>query len=74
MDNEKLSGHLSIAGAYGIFGLNIIFCKDIANSSLVSPIVLFTLRAAGALVLFWLLGMTQAKEKVRGRDFPGIPE
>ena len=72
MDKEKLAGHLSIAGAYGIFGLNIIFCKDIANSSLVSPIVLFTLRAAGALVLFWLLGMTQAKEKVRGRDFPGI--
>ena len=49
----KLAGHLAVAGAYAIFGLNIVFCKDIANAALVSPIVLFTLRAIGASLLFW---------------------
>lgn len=55
MMNDKLSGHLSIAAAYTIFGLNIVFCKDIANSEVVAPEVLFTLRAIGASALFWLI-------------------
>ena len=29
---DQLGGHLAIAGAYTIFGLNIVFCKDIANA------------------------------------------
>ena len=55
--NDKLKGHLSIAAAYIIFGLNLVFCKDIANSETVSPYVLFTLRAIGASALFWLLSL-----------------
>lgn len=72
MKSDKLSGHLSIAGAYTIFGLNIVFCKDIANSAAVSPIVLFTLRALGASALFWLLSIFTPKEKVERGDFPKI--
>ena len=72
MKSDKLSGHLSIAGAYTIFGLNIVFCKDIANSAAVSPIVLFTLRALGASALFWLLSIFTPKEKVAPEDFPKI--
>lgn len=72
MKSDKLSGHLSIAGAYTIFGLNIVFCKDIANSAAVSPIVLFTLRALGASALFWLLSIFTPKERVERRDFPKI--
>ncbi len=66
---NKLAGHLSVAGAYTIFGLNIVFCKDIANSEAVSPIVLFTLRALGASVLFWLLSFLIPKEKVERGDY-----
>ena len=65
---KKLAGHLAIAGAYTIFGLNIVFCKDIANSEAVSPIVLFTLRALGASALFWLLSLFIPKEKVERGD------
>ena len=65
---DKLSGHLAVAGAYTIFGLNIVFCKDIANSDLVSPQVLFTLRALGAAVLFWALSLFAPKEKIAKGD------
>lgn len=66
--NDKLSGHLSIAAAYTIFGLNIVFCKDIANSEVVAPEVLFTLRAIGASALFWLISLFLPKERVEKGD------
>ena len=69
MKTDKLAGHMSIAGAYTIFGLNIVFCKDIANSEAVPPIVLFTMRALGASALFWLLSIFIPKEKVERGDF-----
>ena len=69
---EKLGGHLSVAAAYAIFGLNIVFCKDIANSEAISPIVLFTLRAIGASLLFWLISFFLPREKVARADFPKI--
>lgn len=67
--SDKLKGQLSIAAAYTIFGLNLVFCKDIANSQTVSPYVLFTLRAIGASVLFWLLSMLMPREKVERGDY-----
>lgn len=69
MMNDKLKGHLSIAAAYTIFGLNLVFCKDIANSQTVSPYVLFTLRAIGASALFWLLALLMPREKVEKGDY-----
>ena len=69
MRSDKLKGHLSIAAAYTIFGLNLVFCKDIANSGTVSPYVLFTLRAIGASALFWLLSLFMPKEKVDRGDY-----
>ena len=68
MMNDKLSGHLSIAAAYTIFGLNIVFCKDIANSEVVAPEVLFTLRAIGASALFWLISLFLPKERIENGD------
>ncbi|MGM9781788.1 MAG: DMT family transporter [Candidatus Cryptobacteroides sp.] len=68
MDKNKLAGHLAAAGAYIIFGFNIIFCKDIASTNTVSPIVLFTLRALGASALFWACSLFTPKEKVPPRD------
>jgi len=69
---RKLSGHLSTAAAYTIFGLNIVFCKDIANTDTVSPSVLFVLRTAGASALFWILSLFLPREKVGKGDFPKI--
>ncbi len=68
MGQSKLTGHLAVGGAYIIFGLNIVICKDIANSSVISPISLFTLRAFGASILFWTLSFFCPKEKVSNRD------
>ena len=68
-NNDQLKGHLSIAAAYTIFGLNLVFCKDIANSGAVSPYVLFTLRAIGASALFWLLSLFTPKERVERKDY-----
>lgn len=64
-----LTGHLAAGGAYAIFGLNIVFCKDIAACALISPIALFTLRAVGAAVLFWLISLLLPSEKVDRGDY-----
>ena len=69
MLNDKLKGHLAIGAAYTIFGLNLVFCKDIANSESISPSVLFTLRAIGASVLFWLLSAFMPKERIEKGDY-----
>ena len=72
MASDQLKGHFSIAGAYFIFGLNVVLCKDIANAQAVAPIVLFTLRALGASALFWLGSLFLPKEKVDRKDLPKI--
>lgn len=69
---SSLMGNLACATAYVIFGLNIVFCKDIANAHVVSPIALFTLRALGASSLFWLISMFMPQEKVDRKDLPKI--
>ena len=68
MASDQLKGHLSIAAAYTIFGLNVVLCKDIANSQAVNPFVLFTLRAIGATAMFWLLSLFTPREKVQKGD------
>ena len=68
MRKDKLAGHLAVAATYTIFGLNLIFCKDIANAEAVPPVVLFTLRAAGASALFWLISLFLPGERIARRD------
>ena len=65
---EKLKGHLAIAAAYTIFGLNVVLCKDIANSQAVAPHVLFTFRAIGASAIFWIISLFQPKEPIEKGD------
>lgn len=72
MDKNKVAGHLAAAAAYIIFGFNIVLCKNIANSGTISPIVLFTLRALAATILFWGLSLCLPREKVDRRDLPKI--
>jgi len=66
--NSKLVGHLACAAAYTIFGLNIVFCKDIANATVVSPEALFGMRMIAAAGIFWLISLFAKHEKVPFKD------
>ena len=72
MKRSNLIGHVACFVAYAIFGINIIVCKDLTSSGLISPIALFTLRSIGAGLLFWLLSLFMPREKVEWRDHPRI--
>ena len=69
MENKVAFGHLACLMAYLIFGFNIVICKDITNSQLISPITLFTFRALGAGLLFWLVSFFLPTEKVDKGDY-----
>lgn len=66
---EKIVGHLACFIAYAIFGINIIVCKDLTSSRLISPIALFCLRSLGAGLLFWLISNFLPTEKVEKKDY-----
>lgn len=68
MNDNKLAGHAASAAAYTIFGLNIVFCKDIANSELISPEALFGVRMMAAAAIFWLLSLFCKRERVPKKD------
>ena len=72
MRENKIIGHLSVLGAYTIFGFNIIICKELTNAGLVSSLGLFCFRSAGACLLFWLISLFLPKEKVPFKDLCGI--
>lgn len=69
---RDISGHLALLAAYSIFGINIVSTKDIANAGIVSPIALFTMRALGASLLFWLISLFRPKERVPAADLGKI--
>lgn len=66
---EKTVGHLACFIAYAIFGINIIVCKDLTSSRLISPIALFCLRSLGAGLLFWLISYFLPSEKVEKKYY-----
>lgn len=67
--SDTLAGNLACFLAYLIFAFNIVFCKDIANCGLVSPMALFCLRSLGAAALFWLISAFSGNhEKIELRD------
>lgn len=65
---NKIAGHLACFTAYAIFGVNIILCKDLTSSRIISPVAIFTLRSIGAGSFFWLLSMLTTNEKVPAKD------
>lgn len=68
-NRQILAGNLASFGAYLIFGFNIVFCKNIANSGTISPLALFCLRSFGALILFQTVSLFVARgERVETRD------
>ena len=71
-ERDSILGHLACFTAYLIFGLNIVVCKELTTSGVISPLALFTLRSMGAGSLFWLISLFRPKERVDRRDFPKI--
>ena len=71
-NNNTKIGHLSCFIAYGIFGFNIIVCKDLASTQLISPIGLFCMRSIGAMFLFWTISFLIPRQQVESKDFPKI--
>lgn len=70
--NQTIVGHLAAAVAYIIFGVNILTCRAIAVDGTIAPLDVFTLRAVGATVLFWIASAFTKKERVEPQDFPKI--
>ena len=70
--NDKTTGHLACFIAYAIFGINIIVCKDLTSSRLISPIALFCIRSIGAGALFWFISCFLPKEQVEKKDYGKI--
>ena len=71
-EKNSILGHIACFTAYLIFGLNIVVCKDLTSSGVISPLALFTLRSLGAGALFWIISMFLPKEQVERRDLPKI--
>ena len=69
---SKLIGHLSVLGAYVIFGFKIIICTELPTTHLVSSLGLFCFRSVGACLLFWLISLFLPREKVPFKDLCGI--
>ena len=67
-DKRIATGHLASAGAYIIFGVNVVVCRDIATDGGLAPITLFAMRSLVAGILFWLAALFTPKEKVPPRD------
>lgn len=69
---DRSKGILAVVGAYSIYGLNLVFCKELTSGDVMSPSLLFTFRAAGATALFWLLSLVLPKEKINCKDIGAI--
>lgn len=69
--NTVFTGVMAAITVYTIYGLNVVFCKDLFDDSLLSPTSLFTLRTGGACLLFWLLSAFRPKdkEKLLSKDY-----
>ena len=67
---NSIFGHIACFTAYLIFGLNIVVCKDLTTSGIISPISLFFLRSVGAGTLFWLISLFMPCQRVERSDFP----
>ena len=64
----KAGGHIALAMAYLIYGVNLVTTKDLTNSNIFSPSALFYIRVVGSALLFWAISLFLPKEKVSKRD------
>ncbi|MBR1850547.1 MAG: DMT family transporter [Bacteroidales bacterium] len=72
MKRNLAIGHLAAFGAYFIFGLNVVLCKDMANNGDLSPSLLFGMRALIAGALFWAASAFAPREHLGWRDLLAV--
>lgn len=60
---------LAAVAVYTIYGLNVVLCKDLFKTDLISPTALFTVRTGGAAFLFWITSLFLPREKLTFRDW-----
>lgn len=65
---NTIAGVLAATAAYAVYGLNTVFCKDLTNSELITPAVLFSIRTGAAALLFWLLSLFLPHEKLDRKE------
>lgn len=65
---NKAIGICAAITAYIIYGLNLVGCKDLNNSGLLSPLVLFFFRTTGATILFWSVSLFLPSQKIPPKD------
>lgn len=61
--NDSLKAHFSLFSAQLIYAMNYIIAKDLMPVH-ISPLALVFLRMSGACILFWLLSLFTAREKL----------
>ncbi len=66
--NERYKGHIALAMAYVVFGLNMPIAKDALSSGFITHFDLTLMRMCGGAVLFWAMSMTQPRERVARID------
>ncbi|MBP5259095.1 MAG: DMT family transporter [Paludibacteraceae bacterium] len=72
MQKEHVIGHISAAGAYLIFGINILTSRQVALDGHITPISVFAFRSVGAALLFWAISLIRPRQQVEFRDLPRI--
>lgn len=68
MKTNPWLGILAGVAAYSIYGLNMVFCKDLTGTELITPTVLFAMRTGGAALLFWILSLFVPGERLDARE------
>lgn len=72
MGRGNALGHVACFVAYMIFGFNIIICKNLTSSGIISPMALFCLRSLGAGALFGIISLFMKRERVMRGDYTKI--
>lgn len=73
MDRRStLKGWLAAVSVYVIYGVGATFVKDVLNTGTVTPSMLFTIRAAGASVLFWIASLFAPKDRFDFREMLAV--
>lgn len=66
--HKQICGMVATSAAFCIFGVKMVFTKDLTNSGLFSPMALVAFRLIGATVLFWIMSVCVGKEEVEKKD------
>lgn len=68
IEQSKIKGHLAVFGSNVIYGLNYVVAKGVMPDYFTPRAVIFV-RVSTAMILFWILNLALAREKVEKKDY-----